>query len=160
MLTLWFYKDRRGRARKLLTGAWRRTWVHMAIEHTIRDLWVVSEAHPSRGVWCSPRNRVVDPDARFGLPVEDAAWVGDWMVARYGQRYGFKDILHFVSPTYDPRVLEASPRCSASLIIELCREATARGNTHAVLQRLAEARSSSPDRLFALCVELGLRPVT
>lgn len=102
MAEIWFYEPNNWIG-KAVTAVTRGRFSHVSIMHTVADLTVVTEAHAIKGVWCSSRSRVREPQHRVSVPVDDA-WTARWMVNKWGMQYGWIDALAFTVPSYKKEI--------------------------------------------------------
>lgn len=98
MAELWFYRPH-GVIGKTVAWVTQGDFAHVSIMHSVADISVVTEAHPIKGVWCSPVSRVRKPDVRIFVDVDDA-WTTRWLVNKWGVQYGWIDALAFTVPSY------------------------------------------------------------
>lgn len=118
MAEVWFYTPHNwiGKAVTKIAGG---RFSHVSIMHTVADLTVVTEAHALKGVWCSSRSRVREPQHRVSIPVDDA-WATRWMVQRWGVQYGWIDALAFAVPSYQKEIDRRGVICTELVALFIC----------------------------------------
>ncbi len=99
MAEIWFYKPHNLIGR-IVSAVTRGPFAHVGIMHVVADVAVMTEAHALKGVWCSALSRVRKPDEALSVDISDA-WAAQWLIKKWGVRYGWLDALAFATPTND-----------------------------------------------------------
>src|SRR5574343_1975351 len=127
MLALWFYRPHNivGQAVAFFT---RGEWAHVGVVHAVTDVAVMTEAHPTRGVYCRPVSKVRKPDASFHLDIPDD-WATKWLVERWGMRYGWFDAAALSVPSSHTPFYNHDGVICTELVVRLLQDAACAGHT-------------------------------